>query len=246
MKSSPCSKGLRPHQSFSKQHLSANLFPLSPSLPQAELEVEYFSGTVCRQGFGSCHRSCSPEAKFRFITCQTLSNMTSSPLFFPQVLLMPIFPFPPSTSQNLYPGESSFIKRRGGEGRFKNWVNWERVRMSSFRVKLESLKNICFLSNKYSSVLAFLLMMKNTTITGGRKVPRQHLGVFNQKCTDLKSWKVSKVAFLLKCYGKGLSPVTQEDFCGTGHVIFWYMYLRPKTIYMGSSAQDGENEQYLS
>ena len=126
MQSSPCSKGLRPHQSFSKQHLSANLFPLSPSLLQAELEVEYFSGTVCRQGFGSCHRSCSPEAKFRFITCQTLSILTSSPLFFPQVLLMPIFPFPPSTSQNLYPGESSFIKRRGGEGRFKNWVNWER------------------------------------------------------------------------------------------------------------------------
>ena len=92
--------------------------------------------------------------------------------------------------------------------------------MSSFRVKLESLKNICFSSNKYSSVLAFLLMMKNTTIIGGRKVPRQHLGVFNQKCTDLKSWKVSKVAFLLKCYGKGLSPVTQEDICGTGHVIF--------------------------
>ena len=117
MKSSPCSKGLRPHQSFSKQHLSANLFPLSPSLLQAELEVEYFSGTVCRQGFGSCYRSCSPEAKFRFITCQTLSILTSSPLFFPQVLLMPIFPFPPSTSQNLYPGESSFIKRKEGEVR---------------------------------------------------------------------------------------------------------------------------------
>ena len=92
--------------------------------------------------------------------------------------------------------------------------------MSSFRGKLESFKNICFSSNKYSSVLAFLLMMKNTTIIVGRKVPRQHLGVFNQRCRDLKSWKVYEVAFLLKCYGKGLSPVTQEDICGTGHVIF--------------------------